>query len=136
MMMKLRRVTLATVAAIARSRTPRPIQQQFVRTASTTNQLADGDLKPLRPRFDLKGKNIVLSGAARGIAYAAARAIAEFGGNVAVLDVLPQPVEDFKTLAKEFGVQTSYIYADVTSESSLTKAFDQVIGEFGSIHGW
>ena len=106
------------------------------RTATTSTGLADGDLKSLRPRFDLTGKNVVLTGAARGITYAAARAVAEFGGNVAVLDVLPQPVDDFHNLDKEFGVRTAYIHADVTNEASLTKAFAQVVDEFGTIDGW
>ena len=79
---------------------------------------------------------MVLTGAGRGITYAAARAVAEYGGSVAVLDVLPSPVDDFQNLSKEFGVKTSYIHADVTSEPSLTKAFDRVVDEFGNIHGW
>jgi Enoyl-(Acyl carrier protein) reductase len=107
-----------------------------IRSGSTSTQLADEDLRPLRPRFDLGRKNIVLTGAGRGITYAAARAVAEFGGNVAVLDILPKPVDDFQKLSKEFSVKTAYIHADVTSESSLTKAFNQVVDEFGTIDGW
>ncbi len=110
--------------------------QRLVRTAASAAPLSDGDLTPLKPRFDLTGKTVVLTGAARGITYAAARAIAEYGGNVAILDVLPNPVDDFHNLAQEFGVKTSYIHADVTSEPSLTSAFDQVVNEFGGIHGW
>ena len=50
---------------------------------------------------------MVLTGAGRGITYAAARAVIEYGGNVALLDVLPNPVDDFQNLSKEFGVKTA-----------------------------
>ena len=130
------RPSFLRLAGALRQQRPQCGQLPFKREASTSTQLADGDLRPLKPRFDLTGKTVVLTGAGRGITYAAARAVAEYGGNVAVLDVLPNPVDDFQNLSKEFGVKTAYFHADVTSEPSLTKAFDQVVNEFGSIHGW
>jgi len=101
-----------------------------------STSLHDGDLSSIRPMFDLKGKTFVVTGGGRGIGYAATRAIAEMGGNVAVMDLLPKPVDDFDTLSKEFGVKTLYIHADVTKEADITKGFDQAVIEFGSIHGW
>ena len=86
--------------------------------------------------FDLKGRNYIVTGGGRGIGYAITRAIAEMGGNVAALDVLPSPVKDFGTLEGDFGVKARYIHADVTSGESLTKAFDQTVSEFGSLEGW
>jgi sorbose reductase len=85
--------------------------------------------------FDLKGKNYIVTGGGRGIGYAVTRAIAEMGGNVAVLDVLPKPVEDFDNLPNEFGTKTSYIHADVTSEESLRSGFEQAIAGLGSLDG-
>jgi len=59
--------------------------------------------------FDLKNKNFVVTGGGRGIGYAVTRAIAEMGGNVAVLDRLEAPVKDFELLPELFGVKLKYI---------------------------
>lgn len=86
--------------------------------------------------FDLKDKNFIVTGGGRGIGYAITRAITEMGGNVAVLDVLDAPVEDFGTLEHDFGVKARYLRVDVTDEKSLTKGFEQSISELGSLDGW
>lgn len=86
--------------------------------------------------FDLKGKKFVVTGGGRGIGYAATRAIAEMGGNVAVMDVLSKPVGDFEQLSAEFGVKSLYINADLTKESELNSAFEQTATELGGIDGW
>ena len=117
-------------------RPPPSIQNvQQIRRASSS-KLADGDLRSVRPMFDLKGKNFVVTGGGRGIGYAATRAIAEMGGNVAVMDVLSKPVGDFEQLAAEFGVKSLYINADMTKEGDLDSAFEQTAVELGSIDGW
>lgn len=96
----------------------------------------DGDLLGLRGRFSLTGKNFIVTGGGRGIGYAAARAIAESGGNVSILDAAPKPVKDFANLEDEFGVKTKYIQTDVTDEVSLTKAFEETVAEFKTLDGW
>nr|KAK5442922.1 hypothetical protein LTR18_005599 [Exophiala xenobiotica] len=104
-------------------------------TAARRNELHDGDLRCVRPMFDLKGGNYIVTGGGRGIGYGITRAIAEMGGNVAVLDVLDSPVKDFGTLEGDFGIKARYIHTDVTNGESLTKAFDQTVSEFGSLEG-
>lgn len=86
--------------------------------------------------FDLKGKSFVVTGGGRGIGYATTRAIAEMGGNVAVLDVNSKPVGDFDQLSSDYGIKSLYIKTDVTSESDLGSAFEQTAIEFGQIDGW
>jgi sorbose reductase len=90
----------------------------------------------VRSLFNLNDKNFIVTGGGRGIGYAITRAIAEMGGNVAVLDVLDAPVKDFGTLEHDFGVKARYLRADVTDEKSLTKGFEQSISELGSLDGW
>ena len=102
---------------------------------ANSNELADGDLRQVRPMFNLTGKSYVITGGGRGIGYAATRAIAEMGGNVSVMDVLPKPVDDFENLSKEFGVKTLYVNTDVTNETSLMEAFEQTVEAFGSVDG-
>ncbi|KAK5257971.1 hypothetical protein LTR40_008835 [Exophiala xenobiotica] len=104
-------------------------------TSARRNELHDGDLRSVRLMFDLKGRNYIVTGGGRGIGYGITRAIAEMGGNVAVLDVLESPVKDFGTLEGDFGVKARYIHTDVTNGESLTKAFDQTVSEFGSLEG-
>lgn len=86
--------------------------------------------------FDLTGKNFVITGGSRGIGYGAARAIAEMGGNVSVLDILPKPVGDFEQLSSQLGVKSLYINTDVTKQESLQSAFEQTAIELGGIDGW
>jgi hypothetical protein len=71
----------------------------------------DEGLTSVRDMFELKNRNFVVTGGGRGIGYAVTRAIAEMGGNVAVLDVLDSPVKDWETLPRDFGreVRLEYI---------------------------
>lgn len=98
--------------------------------------MADGDLTSIRSRFELKGKNFLITGGGRGIGYGITRAIAEMGGNVAVVDASPKPVQDFAYLEQEFGVKTRFFQADVTDETTLVNAFDETTKDFGSLDGW
>lgn len=57
------------------------------------------------------------------------------GGNVAVMDIQDQPIDDFNDLTPKFGVKTVYIKTDVTNEESLQSSFAKAIQELGSIEG-
>lgn len=77
----------------------------------------------------------MVTGGGQGIGFAISRAICSMGGNVAVLDLRNEPVEEYAQLSTEFGVKTEYIQTDVTKEESLTAAFDGAISRLGSLHG-
>lgn len=94
------------------------------------DQLAD-----VRPMFELRGRNYVITGGAQGIGFACTRAICEMGGNVAVLDIQDEPVEEFHTLSSRFSTKAIYIRTDVTSEESIHAAFDKILVELGSVDG-
>ncbi|PGH03981.1 hypothetical protein AJ79_07213 [Helicocarpus griseus UAMH5409] len=83
--------------------------------------------------FSLKGKTVVITGGARGLGLAFAWAVAEVGANVAVLDLLDKPHEDFYLLEKELGVKTKLYRVDVTDYEALERTFDEVKKDFGSI---
>lgn len=89
----------------------------------------------VRPMFELRGRNYIVTGGAQGIGFAASRAISELGGNVAVLDVQDKPVEEFYTLDIRFGVKTFYIQTDVTKQDSLTAGFEKARTALGTIDG-
>lgn len=91
--------------------------------------------RSLHNTFSLSGRNYIITGGGQGIGFAVTRAICEMGGNVAVLDIRDKPVEEFNTLAGEFGVKTEYLQTDVTKEESLTSSFEKAIDRLGSLHG-
>lgn len=94
-------------------------------------------LEDVRSMFELRGRNYVVTGGAQGIGFAVARAICEMGGNVAVMDIQQNPVDEaqWKVLSDKFGAKTVYIQTDVTKEDDLNAAFDRAFQEFGTIHG-
>lgn len=97
--------------------------------------MATEALQDVRPMFELRGRNYIVTGGAQGIGFACTRAICEMGGNVAVFDIQKQPVAEFNALSEKFNAKTLYIPTDVTSEDSINAAFDKVLAEFGSIDG-
>lgn len=69
----------------------------------------DGYLRrTVQDLFSLEGRTIVITGGARGIGLSFAFAIAEVGGNVAILDALEKPHEHFYKLQKEFKVKVKF----------------------------
>lgn len=92
-------------------------------------------LDDVRPMFELRGRNYLITGGAQGIGFATTRAICEMGGNVAVLDIQESPVEEFKTLASKYGVKTSYHQTDLTKQDSLNAGFASALEALGSIDG-
>lgn len=94
-------------------------------------------LEDVRPMFELRGRNYVVTGGAQGIGFAVTRAICEMGGNVAVMDIQDKPVDakEWSNLSQKFGAKTVYIQTDVTKQESLNEAFAKAIQELGSIDG-
>lgn len=88
-------------------------------------------LDSVRPMFELKDRNYVITGGAQGIGFAATRAICEMGGNVAVLDIQQQPTAEFKELASKFSVKTSYHQTDLTQQESLNAGFAKALESLG-----
>ncbi|KAK5315643.1 hypothetical protein LTR70_006634 [Exophiala xenobiotica] len=91
--------------------------------------------RSVRQRFELNGRNYIVTGGGQGIGFAVAEAICEMGGNVGVLDLRQTPVDEFHTLAKRFGVKTAYARTDVSSAERLQAGFDQVMQTLGTLDG-
>ncbi|CAK7203041.1 hypothetical protein SEUCBS139899_005770 [Sporothrix eucalyptigena] len=94
-------------------------------------------LENVRPMFDLKGRNYIVTGGAQGIGFAVTRAICEMGGNVAVFDVQAQPVDQpaWLTLSSVFGAKAVYYQTDVTQQASIDASFARMLADFGSVDG-
>ncbi|KAH8648490.1 short chain dehydrogenase [Xylariales sp. PMI_506] len=85
--------------------------------------------------LSLKGRTIVITGGARGLGLAFALAVAESGGNVAVLDAADAPHEHFFKIKKDFEVKLEYYKTDVTKYELLQATYDKVVADFGRIDG-
>jgi NAD(P)-dependent dehydrogenase (short-subunit alcohol dehydrogenase family) len=94
-------------------------------------------LEDVRPMFELRGRNYVVTGGAQGIGFAVTRAICEMGGNVAVMDIQEKPVNatEWANLSQRFGAKAVYIQTDVTKQESLNAAFARAVQELGSLDG-
>lgn len=81
---------------------------------------------------DLSGKAVVITGGARGLGAAAARAVVDGGGRVLVTDVLE--AEGAATAAR-LGGAARFLRHDVTSEDDWAAALEYAVAEFGRLDG-
>ncbi|KAJ4372898.1 hypothetical protein N0V83_003189 [Neocucurbitaria cava] len=85
-------------------------------------------------QFSMKGKVIVVTGAAEGIGGAVADAMAEAGGNVALwYNSNPAAEQRGTTLSHSHGVKTKAYKVDVTSAEAVENTMKQVVDDFGRI---
>lgn len=94
------------------------------------------NLRPGRlPEFDLTGKVVIVSGAARGLGLTQAEALLEAGATVYAIDRLPEPSPDFhriqKRAAEALGTSFSYSQVDVRDVSALNR----IVEDIGKKHG-
>lgn len=82
----------------------------------------------------MKGKVSAITGGGGGIGFAAAEAIAEAGGDVALLyRSAPNMEERSKKLGEKFGVKVKAYQCEVTEEESVAKAVKAVKADFGRL---
>ncbi len=82
----------------------------------------------MAPRYDLNGRVVLVTGAARGIGAQIARASAARGAKVALLGLEAELLESLATELGGFAV-----HADVTDRDGLRTAVDAVAEHFGGI---
>ena len=84
----------------------------------------------LRARYDVAGRTVFVTGAARGIGAAAAQRLHEAGANVALVGLEPERLE---ALARQLGARAAWFEADVTDADALRIAAEGTIARFGAI---
>ncbi|MGI5321422.1 glucose 1-dehydrogenase [Actinomadura nitritigenes] len=77
------------------------------------------------------GKIALISGGARGIGAASARALVAEGAKVVLGDILD---EEGKAVVDELGDAARYVHLDVTSPDDWTAAVQAAVGEFGGLN--
>jgi NAD(P)-dependent dehydrogenase (short-subunit alcohol dehydrogenase family) len=83
-----------------------------------------------RARFDVAGRTVFITGAARGIGAATAQRLHAAGANVALVGLEP---ERLRALADQLGPRASWHEADVTDFDALREAVDATVARFGAI---
>ncbi|KAM5386756.1 hypothetical protein ACJZ2D_000049 [Fusarium nematophilum] len=82
----------------------------------------------------LNGKVVVVTGAADGIGFAVAEAMAEAGGNIALwYNSNDAAIKRAKELSEGHGVKTSAYKVDVSDSKQIQEALAAVIKDFGKI---
>ncbi|MEN0084231.1 MAG: SDR family oxidoreductase [Leifsonia sp.] len=80
---------------------------------------------------NLAGKTAVITGGARGIGFAVARALAAEGADIAILDLLDTVEDSARRIADEFGVRTLGQRLNVTDQDATFAAFRDIAEQLG-----
>jgi 2-deoxy-D-gluconate 3-dehydrogenase len=86
-----------------------------------------------RPSFDLTGKVALVTGSARGIGFSIASALAAYGADIVLCDILIDELEESREAISGSGRRTLAVRADITKVEEIGAMVDRAIDEFGSI---
>jgi NAD(P)-dependent dehydrogenase (short-subunit alcohol dehydrogenase family) len=88
-----------------------------------------------RNLFELKGKTAVITGAVGILGQRFCRGLAEFGAQVAVVDLDQARCAAFADeLRRDYGTEALGVACDVSDPASVANMVDQVVKRFGAIH--
>jgi len=86
--------------------------------------------------MELKDKTIAITGAARGLGAAMAKRLAAQSCRLALIDLDEGSLAEAATAAKAAGSPQVDIYkANVASEDEVVALFDDIVKDFGALHG-
>jgi NAD(P)-dependent dehydrogenase (short-subunit alcohol dehydrogenase family) len=81
-------------------------------------------------RYEVAGKVVLITGAARGIGAEAARQLYAKGAQVSLVGIEPEQLDQ---RAQELGPRAAWFEADVTDTDALRRAVDATVERFGGI---
>jgi NAD(P)-dependent dehydrogenase (short-subunit alcohol dehydrogenase family) len=88
-----------------------------------------------RKLFDLHGKTAIVTGGAGILGRRFCAGLAEFGADVAVIDIDAKAAKDIAGgLIEQFGVKSIGIGCDITKPDSVKDIVEQVVSSLGNIH--
>jgi NAD(P)-dependent dehydrogenase (short-subunit alcohol dehydrogenase family) len=83
--------------------------------------------------FDLTGKTALITGASRGLGWAFAEAMAQFGADVACVGRDTAKLAEAVQMVTKYGVRGAAIKADVTDEEQVKRMVDESVKQLGKI---
>jgi NAD(P)-dependent dehydrogenase (short-subunit alcohol dehydrogenase family) len=84
--------------------------------------------------FNLSGKTAIVTGGVGILGKQFCSILAEFGANVAVVDIQQKAAAEFsEELEKLYGTKAKGIYCDITNQHSVEKMVKDVVDNFGRI---
>lgn len=83
----------------------------------------------------LQGRKILVTGAARGLGLAFARALCENGAQVALADLREELLQQSVAALKAEGFTVSGIAVDVNDPASITRCAEQAVRDLGGLDG-
>ena len=121
-----------------------PVQDSAVPNTSHPTEVKPTEVKPMdtpavrenrRPAREsgLRGKVVVITGAAAGIGHATALRFAEEGARIAAWDVSAKTAAQFESAIQQAGGQSHFLAVDVTNASAVESATAAVIKHWGRI---
>ena len=85
--------------------------------------------------MNLKDKVVVVTGGGQGLGRSIALALAAKGAKLALFDLNHERLEEAVQLCKKAGGDARCYLCNVAKEEDVVLAFDQVIADFGALHG-
>ncbi|WP_435099483.1 SDR family oxidoreductase [Arhodomonas sp. AD133] len=85
--------------------------------------------------MDLNGKVIAVTGAGRGLGRKIAEMVAAKGAQLALAGLHEEGLRETARLCEAAGGQAAVYQLDVSDESSVERAFSDIVREFGTLHG-
>ena len=83
---------------------------------------------------DVKGKTAYVSGAASGIGFGVASALAQAGANVAMVDIRADALAEARARLHNLGAHVETYVSDVSDAALLEETAAAIEAQFGSIH--
>jgi len=85
--------------------------------------------------MDLNGKVVAVTGSAQGLGFCMARALAEAGAQIALVDLNQEKLNEAVTGIEAMGSKARAYVANVAKEEDVERLFDDIGKDFGALHG-
>ena len=86
-----------------------------------------------RDIFDLTGRNALVTGGGRGLGKAMAMGLAQYGANIAIVDIDLEAAQSAAGEIRALGVQTLALRGDVRREEDAERTVHEVVEALGSL---
>lgn len=85
--------------------------------------------------MDLNGKVIAITGGGQGLGRSMALVLAAKGAQLALLDLNQDKLDETVALCKQAGGNAHAYITNVANEEQVITTFDQIVADFGTLHG-